>query len=426
MPHTASPSDPYSGRVTAVENGIVPAEMHFGTGNRDEVDAIDLLLVLARHKKRILQITLATALVALVVAFLLPNMYTATTTILPPQQKQSALNAMVGQLGALAKLGGMADLGLKNPADLFVAMLKSRTIEDALINLFDLRKVYGEKRYQDARRKLEGRSNISASDEGLISVSVGDRDPKRAAELANAYVDELHSLNQNLAISEAGQRRLFYQQKLNAEREELARVDLALEQGQEKSGFIEPEAQGKAIIASVGDMRAQIAIREVQLQAMRSYATENNPDLKRAETELTGMRGQLTKLESDTGALGNGNLAVPTRKLPQAALEYIRRARDLRYHEALYEFLVKQLEAARIDEANDAFTVQVVDRAVVAERRSSPKRMLIVLVATGAAFVLSCLGMLLLEALRRKQQDPNERARLALLRHSLKFSSGNS
>jgi|SRR5271157_957027 len=423
MPHTPSPSGPYSDRRAAVENGIAPPEATLEAGNGTEADAIELLLVLAQHKKRILQITIATSLVALLVALLLPNMYTATATILPPQQKQSILNSMLGQIGALAKLGGAADLGLKNPDELFVAMLKSRTVEDALINRFDLRKAYGRKRYQDARKKLEGRSNISAGDEGIISIAVEDRDPNRAAELANAYVDELHALNQNLAITEAGQRRLFYQQKLDAEREELSRADLALKEVQEKSGLIEPETQGKAIVTSVADMRAQIAIREVQLQAMRSFATENNPDLKRAETELAGLRGQLSRLENNTGALGNGNLAVPTRQLPQAALDYIRRARDLRYHEALYEFLVKQLEAARIDEANDALAVQVVDKAVVPERKSSPKRMLIVLVSAVAAFLLSCLGVLLREALRRKQQDPNERARLALLLHSLKFYS---
>ena len=423
MPHTPSPSGPYSDRGAAVENGVAPPEATFEAGNGTEADVIELLLVLAQHKKRILQITIATSLVALLVALLLPNMYTATATILPPQQKQSILNSMLGQIGALAKLGGAADLGLKNPDELFVAMLKSRTVEDALINRFDLRKAYGRKRYQDARKKLEGRSNISAGDEGIISIAVEDRDPNRAAELANAYVDELHALNQNLAITEAGQRRLFYQQKLDAEREELSRADLALKAVQEKSGLIEPETQGKAIVTSVADMRAQIAIREVQLQAMRSFATENNPDLKRAETELAGLRGQLSRLENNTGALGNGNLAVPTRQLPQAALDYIRRARDLRYHEALYEFLVKQLEAARIDEANDALAVQVVDKAVVPERKSSPKRMLIVLVSAVAAFLLSCLGVLLREALRRKQQDPNERARLALLLHSLKFYS---
>ncbi len=423
MLQTPKPYGGHSGGSTTVENGVSLSPSPDELESRDEADVIDLLLVLVRHKKGILQITFATALLALVVALLLPKMYTATATILPPLQKQSALNMMLGQLGTLAKLGEATDLGLKNPADLFVAMLKSRTIEDNLINRFDLRRVYWVKRYQDARKKLDSRSDISAGDEGLISIAVRDRDPKRAAELANAYVDELHSLNQGLAITEAAQRRLFYEQKLEAEREDLAKADLALKQVEEKSGLVQPDAQSRAIIASVSDMRAQIAIREVQLQAMRSYATENNPDLKRAETELAGLRGQLARLESNTGALGNGNLAVPTRQLPQAALEYIRRERDLKYHEALYDFLGKQMEAARIDEANDAVTVQVVDQAVIPEKKSGPKRLFIVLVSTITAFVLACLGVLVLEAWRRKQQDPRARARLALLRDSLRFSS---
>ena len=426
MLQTPKPYGAHSGGSTTVENGVSLSPLPDEIEGRDEADVVDLLLVLVRHKKGILQITFATALLALVVALLLPKMYTATATILPPLQKQSALNMMLGQLGTLAKLGEATDLGLKNPADLFVAMLKSRTIEDNLINRFDLRRVYWVKRYQDARKKLDSRSDISAGDEGLISIAVRDRDPKRAAELANAYVDELHSMNQGLAITEAAQRRLFYEQKLEAEREDLAKADLALKQVEEKSGLVQPDAQSRAIIASVSDMRAQIAIREVQLQAMRSYATENNPDLKRAETELAGLRGQLARLESNTGALGNGNLAVPTRQLPQAALEYIRRERDLKYHEALYDFLGKQMEAARIDEANDAVTVQVVDQAVIPEKKSGPKRFFIVLVSTITAFVLACLGVLVLEAWRRKQQDPRARARLALLRDSLRFSSQNA
>src|SRR5271157_285658 len=174
------PKSPDSGFGTALENGIATPELQPETAARDEPDLIEILLVLAREKKRILQITLAVAVLATMVAFLMPKMYTATATILPPQQKQSALNSMIGQIGVIAGLGG-ADLGLKNPADLFVAMLKSRTIEDNLINRFDLRKVYWVKRYQDARKKLDERSSISASDEGVISISVADRDPKRAA-----------------------------------------------------------------------------------------------------------------------------------------------------------------------------------------------------------------------------------------------------
>jgi uncharacterized protein involved in exopolysaccharide biosynthesis len=390
-----------------------------------EVDMIAVLLVLAKNKMWILKITLAAALLALIVSMLLPKMYTATTTVLPPQQNQSTVTAMLGQLGAIAGLGS-ADLGLKNPDDLFVAMLGSRTIEDRLIDRFDLRRVYSVKQYQAARKTLESRSNIVAEKEGLISISVADHDPKRAADLANAYVDELHELNGKLAFTEAGQRHVFYQQQLDAEREALAQAEVVLKQMEEKSGLIQPDAQGRAIVSAVADMRAQVAIHEVQLQAMRTYATESNPDVKRAQQELAGLRAQLAKLERNTGELGNGNLQVPTRQLPAVELEYLRRLRDVKYHEAVYDFLNKQLEASRIDEAKDAILVQVVDKAVAPERKSGPHRLLIVLVSAAIAFLLSCLGILLIEALRRKQQDPNDGARLAMLRHSLKFSSWNS
>ena len=385
---------------------------------RNEPDLIDLLLVLAQGKKTILRITIAAAVVALVVSLLLPKMYTATTTILPPQESQSSLSSMLGQFGALTGFASR-DLGLKNPSDLFVAMLRSRSVEDGLVDGFDLRKVYGVKTYQDARKKLEGRSNISAGDEGLITIAVADRNPQRAADLANAYVSQLHSLNENLAITEAAQRRLFYQQKLDAEREDLSRAELALQQIQEKSGLIQPDAQGKAIIDAVASTRAQVAIQEVRLQAMRTYATENNPDLKRAEQELAGLRAQLAQLERSTGDLGNGNLEVPTRRLPKVELDYVRGLRDVKYHESVYEFLSKQLEAARIDEAKDAITVQAVDKAVAPEKKSSPRRLLIVLVSTILAFVLSCVWVLIAEIIKRREQDPHDHARLALLRRYL-------
>jgi uncharacterized protein involved in exopolysaccharide biosynthesis len=332
---------------------------------------------------------------------------------------------MLGQLGAIAGLGS-ADLGLKNPDDLFVAMLGSRTIQDRLIDRFDLRRVYSVRQYQAARKTLESRSDIVAEKEGLISISVTDRDPGRAADLANAYVDELHELNGKLAFTEAGQRHVFYQQQLDAEREALAQAEVVLKQMEEKSGLMQPDAQGRAIVSAVADMRAQVAIHEVQLQSMRTYATESNPDVKRAQQELAGLRAQLGKLERNTGELGNGNLQVPTRQLPAVELEYLRRLRDVKYHEAVYDFLNKQLEASRIDEAKDAILVQVVDKAAIPERKSGPRRALIVFVTAAVAFLLSCLGVLLMETLRRKQEDPNERARLAQLRHSLKFSSWDS
>ncbi len=148
------PKSSESGFGTALENGIATSAPQAETAGRDDADVIEILLVLAREKKRILQITLGAAVLAAIISFLMPAMYTATATMLPPERKQSALSSMVGQIGAIAGLGG-ADLGLKNPADIFVAMLKSRTVADDLINRFDLRKVYRVKRYQDARKKLD-------------------------------------------------------------------------------------------------------------------------------------------------------------------------------------------------------------------------------------------------------------------------------
>jgi uncharacterized protein involved in exopolysaccharide biosynthesis len=392
---------------------------------RREVDFLDLLLVLARKKKRILGVTLGAALLATILVLLLPKSYTATATILPPEQRQSSLTSMLGQFGALAGLSG-ANAGPENSADLFVAMLKSRTVADRLIDQFDLRRVYRVKTYEAARRKLAGASRIDAGDDGLITIAVTARNPRQAADLANAYVDELHSLNDRLAISEASQRRLFYQQKLDAEREALSQAELALQQVQQKSGLVRPDAQGKAIIDAVATTRAQVAMQEVRIQAMRSYATGNNPDLKRAEKELAGMQAQLAKLERNTGEVGNGNLEVPTRRLPEAELNYLRSLRDVKYHESVYDFLSKQLEAARIDEAKDAVVVQVVDKAIPPEQKSGPRRLLIVSVTAILAFFFSCVLIILAAAARRKLEDPDARARWGLLRQLLGLSSATS
>jgi len=388
-------------------------------------DFLEILLVLAREKKRILQITLAVTLLASIIVFVMPKMYTATATILPPQQNQSVLSTMVGQVAGAGTLD-LRDLGLKNPSDVFVAMLQSRTVEDALVNRFDLRKLYNVKRYQDARKILEKRSEINPEKEGLISIRVSDRDPKRAADIANAWVDELRGLNQNLALTEAAQRRIFFVQKLSSEREDLSKAELVLRQVQERTGVIQPDAQTRALVGAVAELRASIAAKQVQLQSLRTYATESNPDVKRAERELAELQAQsakLSQMERSGTDLGTGDLQVPTRRVPEANLEYLRAVRELKYHESLYDFLAKQLEAARIDEAKDAVMVQVVDRAVEPERKSSPKRMLIVAVAAIASFLLSCLGVLIWEAIRRKRQDPDEGARIAQLQQYLRNSS---
>ena len=392
------------------------------TATPARIDFLELLLVIAREKKLILRITLGAAVLAAIVAFLLPKTYTATASILPPQQNQSVLSAMVGQLAGAQTLD-LRDLGLKNPSDVFVAMIKSRTVEDALINRFDLRKVYHIKHYQDARKKLENNSEIDSEQEGLISISVSDRDPRRAADLANTWVDELRNLNQGLALTEAAQRRAFFEQKLAAERQDLSQAELVLKQVQQKTGIIQPDAQTRALIGAVAEVRAQIAAREVQLQAMRSYATANNPDVIRTERELAELRAQLAKIaqmQSAAPVSSEGNLQVPTGRLTAASLEYLEAARDLHYHESLYDFLSRQLEAARIDEAKNAVVVQIVDRAVVPEKKSGPKRLLMIALTALLAFLLAAFAVVVREAIRRRQQDPSEARRFAQLNQYLR------
>ena len=412
-------SSKMSGTPAATEP-LVSFQERGTDGGHEDVRLVDMIVVLLQEKKLILAVTAAALVLSTAVAFLLPKTYTATSVILPPEEKASSANLLLGQIGLLGGLSG-ADLGLKDSQDLFVAMLKSRSIEDGIIDKFDLRKTYGVRFYQDARKKLDSRSKIVGEDEGLISISVSDRDPARAADMANAYVDELRSLNQNLAISEASQRRLFYEQKVDAERDSLSVAELALKQAQEKTGLLQPDAQAKVIIQSVADMRAQVATREVQIQAMRTYATKDNPELVRAEQELAGMRAQLAKMERNSATSGSGDFDISTRKLPQAELEYLRRARDLKYHEALYEFLGKQLEAARIDEGKQAVVVQVVDKAVTPEKKSGPPRLLIILCTTLVGCALASLWVLCVAAFRRKRDDPDGRARVALLRHSIRW-----
>jgi uncharacterized protein involved in exopolysaccharide biosynthesis len=385
-------------------------------------DMLELLLVLAREKKPIVLGTLGAAVLAAIVVFIVPKSYTATATILPPQQNQSVLSAMLGQMAGAQTLD-LRDLGLKNPSDVFVAMLKSRTVEDALVNRFDLRKVYNVKRYEDARKILEKRSEIDPEKEGLISIQVTDHEARRAADMANAWVEELRALNLNLALTEAAQRRVFFEQKLAAEGVSLTDAEVALRKLEQKTGLIQPDAQTRALIGAVADVRAQIAAKQVQLQAMRLYGTENNPDVKRAQRELAELQSQFTRLsqtEGSSSAASEGSLEVPTGRVAQASFEYLRLARELKYHESLYDFLSRQLEAARIDESKNAVLVQVVDRAVEPEKKSGPKRLLIVAVTAILAFVLICLAILVREAVRRKQQDPVEADRIAQLRNYLR------
>jgi tyrosine-protein kinase Etk/Wzc len=404
-----------------------PEGMGETDANNNEIDILDLLIVLAKRKWLIVKVTLGAAVIAAIISLLIPNRYTATATIMPPQQTQSTSAMLMSQLagsglGSLASLAGK-DLGLKNPNDLYIGMLKSRTVEDAIIAKFDFQKVYREKRLSDARKELEKAAEVNSGKDGLINISFEDKDPKRSAEVANAYVDELRILTQHLAVTEASQRRLFFEQQLQQAKDDLADAEVALKETQQKTGMIQLDSQSKAMIEAVGRIRAQISAKEVQLQAMGSFATEQNPDYVMARQELAGLRVQLAKFEQQPS--DSGDPLVATGKIPAIGLEYVRRFREVKYREAIFELLAKQYEAAKLDEAKEAAVIQVVDPAVMPDRKSSPKRALIVAGAFLCGLFVGILWAFCAEALSCIIEDGRMRNQFSRLRTHLGLNRRN-
>ncbi len=377
----------------------------------DEISLLDLAIVLLKHKKLVLGLPALVAMGAVAVSLTLPNIYTGTTKVLPPQQSGGAAAAMLAQLGGLAGLAGGA-AGLKNPNDLYVAMLKSRTVADGLVQRFDLVNYYKAELQSDARKSLEGQTKIAAGKDGVISIEVDDQDPKRAAELANAYVDELFKLTKVLAVTEASQRRLFFERQFAQARENLAKAEIAARQAIDQGGLANMEAHGRTLLETSARLRGQISVKEVQIGSMRSFAAERNPALLQAQQELAVLKQELAKLEG-TGKSAGSSTEKGT------GFDNLRLLRDVKYYETIYAMLAQQVELAKIDEAKDSSVLQVLDKAIEPERKSKPKRALIVMLATLAGGFVGVLLAFMREALNKARQNPESAARLQELRRYL-------
>jgi len=382
-----------------------------------EAGFLDFAIVLTKHKGLVLGVPFVAALLAAGISLLMPNIYTATARMLAPMQNQSTAAVLLGQISSLASITG-GSLPAKNSGDIYVGMLRSDSVVDGLIDRFNLESVYKTETRTETRIALLGATKITSGKDGIIVVQVEDRDPKRAADLANAYLEQLDKLNERIAVTEAGQRRLFFEKQLRQAKDSLANAELALKRTQESTGLIKLDEQGKVLIEAVAQLRAQIAAKEVQVGAMRTFATSSNPDLMRTEQELVGLREQLRKTEKH-GARAEGDIFVPTGRVPEAGLEYVRRLRELKYQETLFELLVKQLEIAKIDEAKDAPVMQIIDKATTPDKKSKPKRAVIVLAAGMVAGVLCILLALLMEARNRALGDPISARKLRLLSSQL-------
>ena len=388
--------------------------------NEDEpINLFYPLIILAKNKRRIIFVPIIAAILAIGLTLLMPNKYTATVQILPPQS-QSGASAVLGQLGALGGMTGA--LGVKSPADVYLGMLSSRTLQDRLIERFKLADVYESKTATDTRRALVANSKLTTSKTGLIVIEYENKDPKFSADLANGYVEELQKMTQIFAVTEASQRRLFFEKQLQQAKKSLADAEVDLKQVQEKTGLIQLDGQAEAIIRSAADFKAQIAAKEVQLGAMKTFATSENPNYKKMQNELNGLKSQLAKIETGMNR-GRGDISVSTSNVPEAGLEYVRSVRDVKYAEAIFEMLAKQFELAKIDEAKEGSILQVMDYAVVPDKKSSPGRMLIVI----SVFFLFAFFMVAWSFVREifvsVDMDPGKEIQIKALRNALKWKS---
>ena len=368
-----------------------------------EVTFLELMVVLARRKRFIAAAAGIGMVAAAIVSLVLPLRYTATTTITTPRESPSlaALLTNNGQL-ANASLSSLASLSgpgmfLRNPNDLYIGYLQSRPVTDAIINQFDLIKLYKSADRTAARLALLQRTEILSLKSGLIAISVTDGDKTRAAEMANAYVTQLQALTQTIGVSEASQRRLFYENQLKQAKEDVVEAAYAFQQVEQEHGVVQVNAQTIAMIGRLSELRAQITAKEVEVQSLRSYSTARNPQVELAETELESLQQQAADLERRNGSSKPFDIGLGD--IPTASLDYLRAEHELQYRQTLFDLLLKLYDSSRLDEAREAVVIQTIEPAVAPERRSSPQRKLIALCGLFAGFFIGC-GLSLLAPLQ--------------------------
>lgn len=375
------------------------------------ISLLDLLQTVVDNLRLLVGGSLLAGMVALGLTFLVAPTFTASTTFLPPQQQASGAASLLQSLGSLGGLAGAAS-GLKNPVDQYLAFVKSRSVQEALIDRFDLTTRYEQPLRQEAVRALDGRVRVKSGKDGLITVEVDDRDPRFAATLANAHVEELGRLLSRLAVTEAQQRRLFFERQLNSTKDKLVQAERALRSTGVNASVL--KSTPMVAVEGVVKLKAAIAAQELKLSSMRGYLAESAFEFKQAQLELGAMRAQMTRLEAGDSAFS----------VNAAGSDYVTKYREFKYFETLVELFSKQYEIARVDESREGAVIQVVDAAVPPELKSKPQRGLITALAMGASGVTLFLFTIFRQALRSSACDPVTRKKMQQLRSAWRRALG--
>lgn len=390
----------------------------------ENVNVIQILMCILRGKRTILLAGLVFALCGLVLALWLRPQFTANAEILPPQQSQgvstAAMLSQVNAASSMGSIGGIASaIQAKTAADMYAAMISARPVEDALIQRYGLKSVYHANTMTAARLGLESHSAITSTKDGFITIAVTDTDRQRAMNLANGYIEELRNLMHGLALTGASQRRIFYEGQLVKAKDDLEHAEVAFKQMQQGSRMIMLDAQSRTLIEGAAELRAKVAAKEVELQGLRAYSTEENPQVQIEEKELAALRSQESQMDANSQGSYSG---VGLSSVPDAELSYVRASRELKYQEELYDLLVKQYEGSRIDEAQEAPIVQVIEPAILPEVKSGPRRGFIVIASFFFGLIIGIL-IVLYRAWRSELDQSSNSAIRELLKAAFQWSS---
>ncbi|MBF0224108.1 MAG: hypothetical protein HQK76_01520 [Desulfobacterales bacterium] len=378
----------------------------------DEINILDILIVLFKRKKMIMCITLWFAMIAAIASGLMTPIYKAETTlIIPPSKTSDMMSGLSGEKASLLRLGGLT----RDDSELYIAIIRNRLILDNIIDRFNLMTLYDTNYRGSVRNKLLNalKTSVDKKSEKLITISVEDKDRKRAADMTNAFVDELKSILKKVSITEASQRRLYFEEQLKNARIELAQAEEEMQGFQEKTGSIKIDDQARAVIEGIAELRAKVAGKEVELKVMKLFATEQNPDLQKVESELKGLRTELKKLESNEN---ENDVFMSTEKMPEIGKNYMRTMRELKFKEASYQILLEQYELAKFDESKDFITIQVLDKATPPEKRIKPKRAQMVILSFIIGLFLSIMLAFFMEYFEKASTNPDLKEKLLLLK----------
>ncbi len=379
----------------------------------EEINLLELLRVVVRNLPLIVKITTAAVVLSVIYSLTLKNVYTAKATLLPPQKDSgggaSALLASMG--GGLAGLAG----GLGGSADLYLGLLKSRTVTDAVIKRLDLANEFKSKNADATRAALQGLVKFQAGKDGIITITADYKDPAKAALLANTFIDELQKKSQQLNLTKASTERSFLEKRLIVVKQDLKAAENEMKSFQEKNKTIKADSQAAAAIEGIARLRAEMVSKEVQLAALRNSMTDESAEVRTLLAGITKLRSQLNSM-SGSGEVGG---VIPSvGNAPSIGVEYIRRLRELKTQEALFEQLTKQFEMAKISEARDSSSLQVLDEAVAPLYKSKPKRSMIVILSAVTAFFCSIFLVFIKEYLAKL--SPEDSAILNDMKGSLK------